>query len=148
MKCGLILRRRSPKSLMKRPSTLQTVLRSFLVQSVNMNSVGVQPADVVVEPDVTGFDLSEFSRTDEIAAVGEAAARILVEDSGPGVDPDLLSRIFDPFFTTRDGGSGLGLPVAHRTIEAHQGTIMVDQSELGGARFTIDLPIDRAGPAS
>ncbi len=80
--------------------------------------------------------------------VGGAAARIVIEDSGPGVEEELASRIFDPFFTTREGGSGLGLPVAHRTIEAHQGTIMVDRSDLGGARFTIDLPINRVGSAS
>ena len=92
-----------------------------------------------------GKALPRGSAAKGASPVGEAAARILVEDSGPGVDPGLLSRIFDPFFTTRDGGSGLGLPVAHRTIEAHQGTIMVDQSELGGARFTIDLPIARSG---
>lgn len=39
-----------------------------------MNSVGVQPADVVIEPDVTGFGTTQFSRADELAAVGEAAA--------------------------------------------------------------------------
>ena len=55
-------------------------MRSFLVQSVNMNSVGVQPADVVVEPDVTGFDLSEFSATRRIAAIGEETAIQSVPD--------------------------------------------------------------------
>ena len=44
----------------KKPSTLQVLLRGHLVQSVNMNSVGVQPADFVISPDVTTFDLSEF----------------------------------------------------------------------------------------
>jgi len=44
------------------------------VQSVNMNSFGIEPADVVVEPDVTQFDLAEFSRTDELAAIGETSA--------------------------------------------------------------------------
>ncbi len=58
---------------MKSPSTLQTVLRSHMVQSMNMNSFGVQPADIVIEPDVTEFDLAEFARTDELAAIGEKA---------------------------------------------------------------------------
>ena len=49
-------------------------MRGQLVQSVNMNAVGVQPADFVIEPDVTQFDLSEFERTDEMAAVGERTA--------------------------------------------------------------------------
>jgi NTE family protein len=58
----------------RRPSTIQTVLRSLLVQNHNLNALGVQPADVVIEPDVTGFDLTEFLRSEELAAVGDAAA--------------------------------------------------------------------------
>ncbi len=58
----------------RKPSMLKVMMRAQLVQSVNMNAVGVQPADFVVEPDVTAFDLSEFERTEELAAVGEHAA--------------------------------------------------------------------------
>lgn len=61
----------TPTEQMRSPSTLQTILRSYVVQNMNMNSIGVQPADMVIEPDVTAFDLSEFMRTDELAAVGE-----------------------------------------------------------------------------
>jgi NTE family protein len=53
------------------PSFLKVLLRGHLVQSFNMNAVGVQPADFVIEPDLTAFDLSEFGRTDEMAAIGE-----------------------------------------------------------------------------
>ncbi len=56
------------------PSFLKVIMRGHLVQSFNMNAVGVQPADVVIEPDVTAFDLSEFERTDELAVVGEHTA--------------------------------------------------------------------------
>ncbi len=63
----------TPTEKMKTPSTLQTFMRSQVVQSMNMNSHGVQPADIVIEPDVTGFELTEFKRTDELAAVGEEA---------------------------------------------------------------------------
>lgn len=52
------------------PSILQTLMRGYLVQNVNMNSVGVQPADEIIDIDVTAFDLSEFTRTKELAAVG------------------------------------------------------------------------------
>ena len=55
---------------MMRASTVQTILRSYLVQSHAVNEVGVQPADVVIEPDVTQFKLTEFSRTDEMAQIG------------------------------------------------------------------------------
>ena len=58
----------------KTPSTLQTILRSLLVQNHSLNALGVQPADVVIAPDVTGFDLTEFMRAKDMAAIGEAAA--------------------------------------------------------------------------
>lgn len=57
-----------------KPGFVPTLLRSFSVQHYCMNSVGVRPADIMVEPDMTGFDATEFVRTKELAAVGEAAA--------------------------------------------------------------------------
>ena len=84
----------TPASKMRSPSTLQTVLRSFLVQSVNMNSVGVQPADVVIEPDVTQFELTEFSRTDELAAEGEKSTLEVI----PKIK-ELLSQFDDKMFS-------------------------------------------------
>ncbi|OAI41353.1 hypothetical protein AYO40_03285 [Planctomycetaceae bacterium SCGC AG-212-D15] len=57
-----------------KPSVVQTILRSLLVQNHSLNALGVRPADVVIEPDVTGFDLTEFMRAKELAAIGEAAA--------------------------------------------------------------------------
>jgi predicted acylesterase/phospholipase RssA/CRP-like cAMP-binding protein len=58
----------------RKPTVVQTLLRSLLVQNHSLNALGVQPADVVIEPDVTGFDLTEFMRAKELAATGEAAA--------------------------------------------------------------------------
>ncbi len=52
-------------------SSIETLLRSYLVQNHSFNSLGVQAADFVIEPDVTQFDLTAFTRTDEMAAVGE-----------------------------------------------------------------------------
>ena len=65
---------------------------------------------------------------------------LVVTDTGPGVDPTVLDRIFDPFFTTRVGGSGLGLAVVHRAVEAHDGAIFVERGPDGGAEFVILLP--------
>ena len=64
----------SPVRKPRLPSAVQTVLRSLLVLNYSMNAVGVQPADVVIEPDVTGYDLTHFMRAKELAAIGEAAA--------------------------------------------------------------------------
>ena len=63
-----------------------------------------------------------------------------VSDSGPGVKPEELARIFDPFFSSRVGGSGLGLAVVHRAVEAHTGAVLVDEGPEGGAEFRIFLP--------
>jgi NTE family protein len=61
--------------IMSTVGTSRNITRSYLVQNVNMNSIGVQPADVVIEPDVTEFGMTGFSRADELATVGEADAR-------------------------------------------------------------------------
>ncbi|XZE53541.1 patatin-like phospholipase family protein [Planctomycetaceae bacterium SH139] len=63
----------TPTAKMRPASTLQTLPRTFLVQNVNMNSIGVQPADYVIQSDVTTFGSTEFTRADEMPAIGEAA---------------------------------------------------------------------------
>jgi len=62
-----------------------------------------------------------------------------VTDSGPGIPAELRDRLFDPFFTTKVGGSGLGLAVVQRAIDAHRGLVFLDTSS-GGTCFTIVLP--------
>jgi predicted acylesterase/phospholipase RssA/CRP-like cAMP-binding protein len=69
----------SPGPKYRTPSVLQTIMRGYLVQSVNMNSVGVQPADLVIDVDVTRFDMAEFTRTDELAAIGLQTTEASIE---------------------------------------------------------------------
>jgi two-component system sensor histidine kinase HydH len=69
------------------------------------------------------------------------AVELVVADSGPGVAPELRAQIFEPFFTTRPKGTGLGLAVARQIVEAHEGTISVQDRPGGGARFVIRLPL-------
>ncbi|OIQ85455.1 sensor protein ZraS [mine drainage metagenome] len=73
----------------------------------------------------------------------QEAGRLVVDiaDDGPGIPPQELSRVFDPFFTKRDGGVGLGLAVVQQIVSAHGGEIHAGQSPLGGALFTITLPL-------
>jgi NTE family protein len=59
-------------------STIQVIMRQSMIQNYNMNSVGVQPADFVVAPDVTSFDISEFTRADEMALIGEMTTNATV----------------------------------------------------------------------
>ncbi|MFC1574919.1 nitrogen regulation protein NR(II), partial [Gemmatimonadota bacterium] len=74
------------------------------------------------------------------AAEVRDAVCLKVSDSGPGVDPENLPRIFDPFYTNRPGGSGLGLALVHRAVEAHRGAVLVGRAPEGGAEFSIYLP--------
>jgi two-component system sensor histidine kinase PilS (NtrC family) len=70
----------------------------------------------------------------------EHPVRLTVGDSGAGISAEFRPRIFDPFFTTKPKGSGLGLAVVHRAVEAHSGATFVEMSPEGGAQFTIFLP--------
>ena len=65
---------------------------------------------------------------------------IEVEDSGGGIPRELRQRIFEPFFSTKATGTGLGLAIVHSTVTQHGGTLGVDPSPLGGARFWLRLP--------
>jgi signal transduction histidine kinase len=67
--------------------------------------------------------------------------RIMVTDSGKGIDEAVLNRIFQPFFTTKTKGTGLGLSITKRLIEQHGGSIRVQNSPDRGALFTIMIPV-------
>src|SRR5215212_8220147 len=63
-----------------------------------------------------------------------------VEDEGPGLSAEVAEKVFEPFFTRRPGGTGLGLFLVRRTIEAHGGRIIAENRECGGARFELRMP--------
>jgi PAS domain S-box-containing protein len=63
-----------------------------------------------------------------------------IEDAGPGIPAESLSRVFEPFFSRRKGGTGLGLPIVQRIVEAHGGTVTAANRPAGGAVFTVVLP--------
>jgi signal transduction histidine kinase len=80
-----------------------------------------------------------------MAAAEPEALRIAVTDSGSGIAPEMMDRIFDPYFTTKPEGTGLGLPIALRIIQAHGGTLDVSSALGGGTTVEVRLPIATPG---
>jgi signal transduction histidine kinase len=64
-----------------------------------------------------------------------------VEDNGPGIPLELRETVFDPYVTTKDDGTGLGLSIVKKVVIEHGGTIRAGQSDLGGARLRVRLPV-------
>jgi two-component system sensor histidine kinase HydH len=71
---------------------------------------------------------------------GEPGVAVLVEDTGPGVPPELREQIFNPFFTSKKDGVGLGLSIVAKIVDDHRGTIRLEQNIPGGARFHVFFP--------
>ncbi len=74
------------------------------------------------------------------SVVNGSSVQLQVVDTGPGIPFNKLTKIFDPFYTTKQAGTGLGLFVSQRIVQAHGGTIEVESKEGKGACFTIRLP--------
>jgi signal transduction histidine kinase len=75
-----------------------------------------------------------------IARQEKESLKLEIEDTGMGMNQDLVDRIFDPYFSTKDVGTGLGLPIAKKIVESHGGKIEVFSRENKGTRISIDLP--------
>lgn len=77
------------------------------------------------------------------ARAGNDINEILISDTGPGIDEDIMEQIFEPFFTTKTtgDGTGLGLSVSFAIIKEHQGTIKVSSGPGKGALFTLRFPV-------
>ncbi|HVU04478.1 MAG TPA: HAMP domain-containing sensor histidine kinase [Polyangiaceae bacterium] len=77
-----------------------------------------------------------------VAAPSALGVRLQVEDDGPGVSPEVVSRLFEPFVTTKEvgKGTGLGLAVCRGLVESAGGTIALDATRPRGACFVVDLP--------
>jgi two-component system sensor histidine kinase KdpD len=75
----------------------------------------------------------------------EGFLKIETEDNGPGFPPELLDKVFIKFFrvdNSRAGGLGLGLSIVKGLVEAHKGTVRVENIKTGGAKFTITIPTE------
>ena len=105
------------------PDRLQQVLANLL-DNARKNA----PADTAIRVSLDQVD---------------GKARLVVEDDGGGIDPDQMERIFEKFVRGRDGtvtGTGLGLYISRRIVEAHGGRIWAERASDERTRFVVELP--------
>lgn len=116
---------------------LQVLAVKLEVQQVLLNLIlnGIQAADSA--PLTVG-------RVDirlQVDALG--IAKLTIDDNGPGVSEGDRNSIFDPFVSSKIKGNGIGLAVVRRIVKRHSGTIDISGSPLGGARFTVSVPMEQ-----
>ncbi len=70
-------------------------------------------------------------------------ARLVVEDTGIGIEPAGLAQVFDPFFTTKEAGTGLGLSIVRKIVDQHRGDVWIESKPGQGTRVSVSLPRSR-----
>ncbi|MFW6067245.1 MAG: ATP-binding protein [Myxococcota bacterium] len=114
----------SPPEMRLDPERVQTLLMNLIKNGIEAAATTSAPRTV---------------RT--VVAADAENLRISVEDSGRGLAPEVVERLFQPFVTTKHAGTGLGLALAARFVQAHEGDLQVSRSDLGGARFEVRIPL-------
>jgi signal transduction histidine kinase len=99
---------------------------SRAIENLLSNAVDASPAGATVRLTITG-------RGDEL--------EIAVEDQGAGVAGSVRDKMFRGFASTKEGGLGLGLTVVRQVVEAHGGTVSIEQPSAGGSRFALRVPL-------
>lgn len=77
----------------------------------------------------------------ELVDLGDAV-RIVVDDTGPGIDQEIEATMFEPFATSKPEGMGLGLAISRTLVRAHGGDLAAERRTAGGTRFVLSLPRD------
>lgn len=127
--------------------TLREELSQFLPQ-VDLDEAQIRQAIMNILMNATQI-LKQGGTVVIRSSVGEKGEVVAtIQDDGPGIKPDDRARVFEVFFSTRGGGTGLGLPIAARIMEAHGGTIDVESEPGHGACFVLTLPRRHTGAGS
>ena len=98
-----------------------------------------QPGSLEGTPDGALNGMLRLSIAPEVSNGGPGVC-VTVEDSGPGVPPELREQIFNPFFTSKKDGVGLGLSIVAKIVDDHRGTIRLDSDTTKGACFRVFFP--------
>ncbi len=115
---------------------------SQMIQNLVINAVQAMKGNGTLTVRARNVELShEEADSGRVAGLSPGKyVKIEIEDSGPGIDEELMDKIFDPYFTTKEGGSGLGLSVCLSIATRHGGTILASSTPGKGSCFTIFLP--------
>src|SRR5438876_2248525 len=112
------------------PQELQQVLLNAVVNARQAIETSGRPGQIVITAQATGNHVV-----------------VTVEDTGPGVPPEILDRVFEPFFTTKaEQGTGLGLAISFGLVRGMGGRMWMQNVEGGGARLSFELPADAGSP--
>jgi PAS domain S-box-containing protein len=146
-----------PRALRKEPISLDRLVRdtaSMIERDVNMHDLEIAvhgSADVKADRELLQVVFQNIlmnaaqamdgrGRIDVSITQADAHCLVAIADKGPGMPAEVREKAFEAFFTTKHRGTGLGLPIARRVIEAHRGTIQIDVPETGGTTISVGLP--------
>lgn len=134
---------------------LRTVSRAELTADLHPAEVTGVVAELVrlVRNLLENADRHAGTRVGVELRVCDGDAVLIVDDDGPGVPEEQRSRVFDRFYrldssrARTSGGAGLGLAMVRRVVEGHQGSVQIETSPSGGARFEVRLPLSARSKA-
>jgi signal transduction histidine kinase len=140
---GMLLPGRIRLEILPAPSAVRVMGDPDLLKHVLLNLVTNAKEAIVGEGWIRiSADLSDIR---EGAGQDGPVVRLVVEDSGEGIEPEHLACIFEPDFTTRADGTGLGLFAVRNIVESHGGQVLAKSTPLTGTRFVILLPAVLSG---
>jgi signal transduction histidine kinase len=137
-----LLRYQMQKQSVTAKADLAKDLPSIWAKETSVRSVCMNLLMNAVQAMPSGGNVTVRTLWDHVSTV-----TLEIADTGPGIAPEHMDRIWDPFFTTKPTGqgTGLGLSITLRIVARHGGSIHAENLDSGGARFTVELPVEGPG---
>jgi signal transduction histidine kinase len=120
------------------------------IMNILLNAIQAMPEGGTLRVTATRVKRSTRQMVEPVRRIDQLTNRLIdtgdfieiaVSDTGPGIPPEHRDRIFEPYFTTKEGGTGLGLALAYKIVQEHNGSIGVESRAGSGATFVITLPV-------
>ena len=124
-------------NVMADPTQLHQIILNFCTNAFH----AMQEAGGTMEVDLQDVNVTPDFASDHIDLRPGPYVKLLVSDTGSGMDALTISRIFEPYFTTKERGTGLGLSVTHGIVKSYGGAILVSSELSRGTTFQIFFPV-------